>query len=267
MKFWIVISVGVALLFEYNLFSNRLFYDAVHIHLAYPHDDHFLWLMYFDVTYFGVITSLVLGAVIAWVASFGAKAANSVSRNLDEVHLIPWLGYTLYFLNGMLTLWETYGSTSSDSVIAEIFLNIFVELPAVLLQFAFLLIGGAALVGLTVFSLPFIFFGLYAMLGTSSRTTDIAKKHSRNKRPNSAVLKELSNAMVSGTRSDLELNSILHELSPISRFFNNFTYKKKAEKYREVRALLDAQKEALDERDKLGQSALELEKMRARRYD
>ena len=125
----------------------------------------------------------------------------------------------------------------------------------------FAIFGFVAFAYCVLLLLPYFLISVYSIFVTS-KTADIANKHVDNKRPNDLIERQLADSMMTGYVSDVELLKIIHELSPIPRFLNKLTYKKKAEKYRKVRQLIDAQTEASNKRADVLMSAHELEMAR-----
>ena len=95
-----------------------------------------------------------------------------------------------------------------------------------------------------------------------SRTVDVAKTHAKSTMPSDVLKKQLADAMESGMATDSQLNSIINQMSPLPRFLNKLTYKRKVERYREIADLIEAQTAASKERTKLAKAALELERAR-----
>ena len=194
-------------------------------------------------------------AIYFWVAYLGAKACVTVEEKGQETLVSEFsvVAMLAYFVSSFVA----WAMADPDSGFLAQIVGVFAMAATVL--------AGIFLLPLFLFfvlvCLPYFFVAIYSVFITS-KTTEIAKKHVNKKRPNDVIESELANAMASGLKSDFELQKIINELSPTSRFINTLTYKKKAEKYREMRKLMDAQVEASVERDTLGESAHQLERRR-----
>jgi hypothetical protein len=118
-----------------------------------------------------------------------------------------------------------------------------------------------------IFILSYIIAFMYFLIGiysffVSSTSAKVAKKHVKVKRPTDIVQKELSAAVQSGLKSDIQIREIIDELPAPLRFLQTIKYKLKAQKYRKVRKLAEAQSEAIGDRVALGDAAINLERSR-----
>ena len=217
-----------------------------------------------------------------WVCSKGAEQYQSISGKSDFVTELPYLfaiGYGLYGICAWFFLWGSTFQLFLVSVVegdgagffAIIFGVIGVLIMTIINVFFFLVVGlFGAIVAVPFFTFmtlalfPFFFTGLYSLTAGESREAEIAEKHVAEKRPNEVIERELAEAMARGEKSDNEIRAMVSEMSGITWFYHMLTYKKKVEKYRKIRELMEAQTEAMNERGKMGRTAHEYERAKRR---
>jgi len=235
--------------------------------------DYGYWF-YPDSSFLWVVGTIGVAGVFSHVSHIGMQAYTSVTNKGYDGFPQTWL---LFFaVYGLLIVW-LYPSVvewlESDIDTGDVFLDLFrlllvpivglvVFIPLFILNLIYSYVGAPLILFGVISLLPFFFIGIYSFFTGSSDASRVAERHVKNKRPNNEIEKELADAMVSGLKSDIELQAIIKEMSPVSRFLNSLTYKKKAEKYREMRNLMEEQISASREREKMGLSAHELERER-----
>jgi len=217
---------------------------------------------------------LIVGlySFVAWIG-FGEHGAvtGTVAEPLFPVAL--GVGYALYGLVIILLPFvDRYFNNSAESLIGTLFwfvgalvLGVLVYLPSIVAFGAFTILGVAVFPFLVLACAPYFCIGMYSFVAGSTRSSRVVKRHAETRRPSDVLEKELANAMMSGHKSDIELRKIINEMGPIRRYFHVMTYRKKAQKYREMKELMEAQKKAMEEEDEMAYSAHEFEREKRKR--
>lgn len=256
MIFWVYLASGTSALLTFMFFSDEyVWYDRF---ITQWTDDEipFIFGTGWD-TSFLILGVLGAFCYFSWV---GMKAYLSV--NEADIDLLPLLFlivvvYLLFHFFHMYHDWVLPKESNFFAMLAQV--------PLVLLKLvAGLYVLAGYLVAPFVVPLGVLLFTPYALLGVfsifiTSNTAKVAEKHVKATRPNNQIEMELAKAMKSGLQSDVDLHKLINEMTPVPRFLHTLTYRRKAEKYREMRKLMDSQIEASHERKELGKSAHKLE--------
>lgn len=208
----------------------------------------------------GVLASFVLFSGFIWVGKMGLDQYSQASDEpIDEITSFSFfIAPLIYVVIGLATIGMSINIHEADrGLLASLFLG-FIFMIANLIDMVYGLLGSFPLAFCTLVILPYFLMGIYSMV-VSSPTLEVAKKHVEVKRPTDIVEKELSAAVMSGLKTDLQLRKLIHELPPFQRFFHTLTYKLKAEKYRKIRDLARAQTAYNNARTDLGDAAIDLE--------
>ncbi|GAB5453397.1 MAG: hypothetical protein Hals2KO_37250 [Halioglobus sp.] len=209
-----------------------------------------------------VLLSVVLMALYAYVSLLGAKSHRLVSGKESSAIFAIKAGFVLYAFCIFSFLIHVSANTSehfaNHSNIGSMLLML-LSVPFTLVVLIYYLLSPFAVTYMILAMVPYFVTGIFSIT-IPSKTSTVAKKHAVSKVPSSKIENELADAMESGIKSDRELVAIIDKMAPVPRFFYTLTYKKKAEKYRKMRELMEAQIEAKDERGKLAHAAHELER-------
>lgn len=201
----------------------------------------------FWVVFFGLV------ALYFHLAVLGAKISQQIEYK-KQVQEVKLYGQIALWILGVMFVFA-FLAFDRESNILLTFLGIFgVALSSLAFTFAF-----PVFLYLFFLVFPYVYIYIYAAT-VKSETAEVAKKHTKNKRPDDLIEDELANAMIAGLKTDQELKEIINEMSPAARYLNTVTYKKKAKMYREVNRVMKAQEEALKEKEYLGMNAHELER-------
>jgi len=207
---------------------------------------------------------MVSFGIYFFMAYMGGLAVNEVTKGTPQPDndldwgiplMLVYGAYVIYLLSFGIVL----ASVESDGF-AQFFLAL-LSIPFMLYSWVFMLFGPTIFTLSLLYALPLALIYVYSLLITS-KTVEVTEKFIAQKRPDNEVLKELSEVIKKGDKTDLEIVTIVEQLSPSQRFLHTLTYKKKAEKYREVRRVMDAQTEAINNSEELVDSAIELQRAR-----
>jgi len=230
-----------------------------------------------------IILIMSLGGAYSWIAYRGAvEYGVTASKGEGPQEFCSNIG-KMFVVYGILILVlpgaSFYLYDPDNYIISEIGVFLFLLKLVFVIAFGLLVFlpGGLFMGLMAVFAVPIFTYafvsmipyfgiGIYSFSAGGSESSAVAEKHTQTKRPSKDIEKQLADAMVSGEESDSELRKIIGELGPTERFFHLMTYKKKAQKYREVRDLMNAQAEAMREEEAMAESAHQYERTK-RKYD
>ena len=243
--------------------------------------DYQSWF-FFDSSFLWVMVTIAGALVFTYISGVGVRVYTSISNKTSEDFFVDfpqyWFGFLavygflLVWLYPLVVTWYETGPTSEDVFVAlfqlllMIPVGLLIVLPLFFLNLIYSVFGAPVMLFGLIAQFPFFFIGIYSFFAGGSRTSRIAERHAKTRRPNDQIEEELARAMQSGEKSDDELRNIISEFGPIRRFFHIMTYKKKAEKYREVRDFMNAQREAMREEAEMADTAHEFERDK-RRYE
>lgn len=260
MLIWLVVALASGLGIAYY------YWDVWFQWVLNPLQDIPLFLLGNESEYLVALIAVI--AVFTFLAKLGIETYSEV-RGGDDVKGNLFIGlytgaflFALYVLSWIFIFYVRWLEDAAEGFIEHLWFFIMALIGIIFLLYTIL--AGLLLIPLSpffvIFFTPFLLLSVYGVFVTGeTKTTALARTHASNSRPNDQILKELSKAMRTGMASDTELHKIVHELSPIRRFFTELTYKREVEKYREVRKILDEEAKAIQARADIGESSLELE--------
>lgn len=276
MKAWFIISGVITLTICFFMLGD-LIRSSGYSHYT---KDYASWF-FPSTSLLSIVVIVGIAKVFTYFAGIGLESYTSVTER--QLLNFPQLWFWFFALHGIVLMWfypimvawyET-GPTSEDVFVAlfqlvlMIPVGLLIVLPLALLNVAYTIFGTPLMLFGLIAQTPFFFIGIYSYFAGGSREAIIADKILKNKRPDSALELELAQAMVSGIRTDAELSKIIGDMSSAKKFFHTLTYKKKAEKYREIirtmNATMNAQADAKNARADMGEAAHEFERTRRRR--
>jgi len=239
--------------------------------------DYQSWF-FFDSSFLWVMVTIAIAKVFTFISDIGMRVYTSISNKSFEDFPQLWFwfftayGLLLVWLYPLVVTWYETGPTSEDvfvglfQLLLMIPVGLLIVLPLFFLNLLYSIFGAPVMLFGLIAQFPFFFIGIYSFFVGGSRTSRIAERHAKTRRPNDQIEEELARAMQSGEKSDDELRNIISEFGPIRRFFHIMTYKKEAEKYRDVRDFMNAQREAMREEAEMADTAHEFERDK-RRYE
>jgi len=209
-----------------------------------------------------ILLSVLLMGLYAYVSLLGANSHRLVSGRESSAAFAIKAGLALYSFFAISFLIHASANTSehfaNHSNIGSMLLML-LSVPLSLAVLRYYLLSPFAVTYMILAMVPYFFTGIFSVT-IPSKTSSVAKKHAESRVPSSSIKNELADAIESGIKSDRELVEIIDKMAPVPRFFYTLTYKTKAERYRKMRELMEAQVKAKGERSKLAHAAHELER-------
>ena len=150
----------------------------------------------FWVVFFGLV------ALYFHLAVLGAKISQQIEYK-KQVQEVKLYGQIALWILGVMFVFA-FLAFDRESNILLTFLGIFgVALSSLAFTFAF-----PVFLYLFFLVFPYVYIYIYAAT-VKSETAEVAKKHTKNKRPDDLIEDELANAMIAGLKTDQELKEII----------------------------------------------------------